>query len=114
MGIIMKIDFYVSNSGRSYIEILLNKLNIEDRASIVAVFTEIQHYGFSAVGCQFRHIEGKLWEIKIRAKNGSYRFFYAMRTKDNMVLLHAYKKRSLKAPKKEMKIARKRLKEVLK
>jgi len=55
----------------------------------------------------------KYREIKIRTQGGGYRFFYITLKKDTMVLLHAYKKQSQKAPKNEIEIALKRLKEVL-
>jgi phage-related protein len=45
-----------------------------------------------------------MWEIKIRSASGGYRIFYiGLKTNTNtMVLLHAYKKQSQKAPKKEI------------
>jgi phage-related protein len=84
-----------------------------DRAAILAVLKDIETHGLSAVGCQFRQIEGKLWEIKIKAPRGGYRIFYVMISSEKMMCLHAYKKQGQKAPKKELEVARKRLKEVL-
>jgi len=110
---IVRIVFHTSASGRSYIEGFLKDLTPQDRATVLAVFQDIRQYGFSAVGCEFRQIEGKLWEIKIRTASGGYRFFYAMLSSEIMYVLHAYKKQSQKAPKQELEIARKRLKEVL-
>jgi phage-related protein len=74
---------------------------------------DIESHGLNAVGCQFRQIEGKLWEIKIRAPTGGYRIFYVMVASDDVMCFHAYRKQGQKAPKKELEIARKRLKEVL-
>jgi hypothetical protein len=54
----------------------LDDLNVQDRAAILAVFADIRIHGFNALGCQFRQIEGKLWEIKIRTTGGGWRFFY--------------------------------------
>lgn len=115
MGImvVMRIMFHASGSGRSYIEGFLKDLTSQDRATVLAVFDEIRYYGFSAVGCEFRQIEGKLWEIKIRTASGGYRFFYTMLSGETMYVLHAYKKQSQKAPKQELEMARKKLKEVL-
>ena len=69
--------------------------------------------GFDTPRVEFRHIEGKLWEIKIKAVSGGYRVFYVVIKKSTLVLLHAYKKQSQKAPEREIKTAMKRLKEVL-
>ena len=109
----MKIDFHCSNSGRSYFEDFLDDLPKGDRSAILAVFEDIQRYGFNALGCQFRQIEGKLWEIKIRTAGGGWRFFYVTLAPEHMYVLHSYKKQGQKAPAHELAVARKRLKEVL-
>ncbi|MBI3016677.1 MAG: type II toxin-antitoxin system RelE/ParE family toxin [Deltaproteobacteria bacterium] len=109
----MKITFHSSSSGRSYFENFLEDLNREDKAQILALFEDVKKYGFNAIGCQFRPIEGKLWEIKIRITGGGWRFFYVMLSLDYMHVLHSYKKQGQKAPKHELEVARKRLKEVL-
>lgn len=105
--------FHSSSSGRSYIEGFLKNLSTADRATILSVFADIRQFGHAAVGCEFRQIDGKLWEIKVRTLGGGYRFFYVMLASDSMLVLHAYKKQGQKAPKNELKIARRRMKEVL-
>lgn len=109
----MKVSFFSSASGRCYVEDFIDDLTRGDQAAILAVLKDVENFGFSAAGCQFRQIEGKLWEIKIRTSSGGYRVFYVMISSGEMVCLHAYKKQGQKAPKKELEVARKRLKEVL-
>ena len=109
----MKIEFHRSTSGRSYFEDFLKKLPIRDKAAILAAFEDIQKYGFDALGCQFRQIDGKLWEIKIKTASGGWRFFYITLQPDLIYVLHAYKKQGQKAPVHEIEVARKRMKEVL-
>lgn len=41
---------------------------VGDKAAVIAVLKDVETYGLSAVGCQFRQIEGKLWEIKLRLR----------------------------------------------
>jgi len=108
----MIVTFAVSLSGRSYFEKFLSKLSLYDQTAILAVFQDIQKHGFQAKGCDFRQIEGKLWEIKIRAPQGSYRFFYVTLKTDCIHVLHSYRKQSQKAPHSEINIARKRLREM--
>lgn len=110
----VRITFAVAASGRSYFEKFLAELSIEDRAALFAVFKDIQNFGFAAKGCDFRQIDGKLWEIKIRAPGGGYRFFYVVLGPEHLHVLHSYKKHGQKAPVKELELARKRLKEALK
>lgn len=103
----LKIDFSCSSSGRSYFEDFISNLAKEDRASILAVFADIRDYGFRANGCDFRQIEGRLWEIKIRTVTGAWRFFYT--SANSICILHCYKKQSRKAPIRDIRLAKKRM-----
>ena len=109
----MKVTFAAAASGRSYFEKFLQKLSTQDRAVVLAVFQDIQLHGFNAKGCEFRQIDGKLWEIKIRAPTGGYRFFYVTLSAAHIHVLHSYKKQGQKAPVTELDVARKRLREIL-
>lgn len=107
----MKVIFFQGNK----VPVLefIRALEIEERAKILACLKSIEELGVDSPRVQFRQIKGKLWEIKIKAAKSDYRIFYAMVTKNSIMLLHAYKKQSQKAPNKEIKIAEKRLFEVL-
>ena len=52
-------------------------------------------------------------EIRSKDLSGIYRTFYLARMKDRIIVFHAFIKKTQKTPKKEIKIAKKRLKEVL-
>jgi phage-related protein len=54
-------------------------------------------------------LDAELWEIKL----SRHRVFYVLVQGPIMVLLHAYKKQSQKAPFRELEVARKRMREVL-
>jgi phage-related protein len=109
----MKVTFAASASGRSYFEKFIDGLSKLDRAIILAVFQDISQHGLKAKGCDFRQIEGKLWEVKIRASTGGYRFFYVLLSQSHLHVLHSYKKQGQKAPARDLDLARKRLKEIL-
>jgi phage-related protein len=55
-----------------------------------------------------------LWEIKIQSASAGYRIFYVSIKANILVLLHAYKKQSQKAPQKEIEVAEQRMMEVMK
>jgi phage-related protein len=84
----------------------------KERAELLSALNGIQKYGTDAVGVEFRQIEGKLWEIKIRTHGNQHRIFYVVLKGREMVLLHAYLKKSPKAPVKEIQTARERMKEL--
>lgn len=108
-GYIMKIGFYVSGSGRSPVLDYIDRLNASEQAPIIEALAEIERNGFKASKVRFRHIEGKLWEIKI----SNHRVFYILIQREEMYLLHAYKKQSQKLPLREKEVAVKRMKEIL-
>lgn len=109
----MKIEFFTTISGRSPVTKFIDEQTVRDQAVILAILEDIEQHGLNARGVQFRQLEGKLWEIKIKAPGGGFRFLYAMIEKDLLFILHAFKKKTQKTPLKEMKLAVKRLKEIL-
>lgn len=110
----MKVSFFTSPSGRCYVEDFIDGLDNGDKAAVLEALEDIAIHGLKATGGRFRQIERKLWEIKIHAPTGGYRIFYVMISYDELVCLHAYRKQGQKAPRQELEIARKRLREVLK
>ena len=110
----MNITFYETASGRSPVTDFIDEQPVRDQAVIVASLEGVEEHGFGAKAVQFRQLEGKLWEIKIKAPSGGYRFLYFTLNKENLVILHAFKKKTQKTPTKEIKTALRRLKEWLK
>ena len=53
-----------------------------------------------------------LFELRLKSKEGISRVFYCTKVGKNIVMLHSFVKKSQKIPKKEIDVARKRLKEV--
>lgn len=107
----MKIVFY--GMRRRPVVDFIEKLPLKDQAKISACLKSVEELGFDCPRVEYRQITSKLWEIKIATGSAGYRIFYVTLKKDVLVLLHAYKKQSQKAPKKEIVIAEKRLMEVL-
>jgi phage-related protein len=109
----MRIKFYTQPSGKSPVLGFIQSLQKADKAKIFGCLESIEELGFNCPRVDFRQIDGKLWEIKIKTQSGGIRIFYLSIASDIIVLLHAYKKQSQKAPEKELLTARLRLKEVL-
>jgi hypothetical protein len=64
----MKISFFSSNSGRCYVEDFIDDLIAPDQAAILAVLKDVENNGLSAVGCQFRQIEGSFGKSRLRLR----------------------------------------------
>jgi phage-related protein len=88
------VTFYKTASGRSPVLDYIRDLAKPERARLLEALDQIERHGFDAVRVQFRQIEGKLWEIRISA----HRVFYVLIDREEMVLLHAYKKQGQKLP----------------
>jgi len=105
------INYWRNPSGKAPVEKYIDAIdNKEERAEILAALKGVQQYGTNAVGVEFRHIEGKLWELKIVTHGNQHRIFYVVREGSEMFLLHAYLKKTQKAPMNEIMTARQRMK----
>jgi len=60
-----------------------------------------------------RALGNKLFELRVKGKDGIARVFYCTCVDKRIVILHAFVKKSQKIPERELETARKRLKEVL-
>ena len=109
----MKIEFFRSSTGRSPIEDFIRRLSKPDRARFAEVIIDIQKYGFACPRVSFRQLRGKLWEVKFRTASGGYRVAYVMLQGEIMVWLHAFQKKTPKTPLDDLRLAEKRMMEVL-
>ncbi|KPA16256.1 protein containing DUF891 [Candidatus Magnetomorum sp. HK-1] len=60
-----------------------------------------------------KQIENGLYELRLKSKEGISRVFYCTKTAKKIIMLHSFIKKSQKTPKKEIKIAKLRKKEVV-
>jgi len=109
----LHINYWRNLSGKAPVEKYIDDIsNKEERADLLSALQGIQEYGTDAVGVDFRQIEGKLWELKIKTHGKQHRIFYAVFRGNEMILLHAYLKKTPKAPLREIETARQRLKQL--
>ena len=109
----LSVNYWRNPSGKSPVEKYIDAMdNKEERAELLALLKGIQENGTDAIGVEFRQIEGKLWEIKIRLHGNQHRIFYVVLKGNEMILLHAYLKKTQKAPIKEIEVAKHRMKTV--
>lgn len=109
----MKIFFYVKTNHRCPVKDFIEKLESRDKAKVLACLKNIEELGFDCPRVEFRQMDQRLWEIKIRSGSSGFRIFYVSLKNNILVLLHAYKKQSQKAPQKELDLAKQRMREVI-
>jgi phage-related protein len=105
----MHLRYYTTARGVRPVADYIEGLSRADQAVLTAALTEISDRGFGARGVTFRQVEGKLWEVRI----GPHRVFYVLFRAEDMVLLHAYRRQSQKAPARHVAIAWRRMQEML-
>jgi len=76
--------------------------------------TDLMHKFDSNLGMPHtKPIEGGLFELRVKSKEGIARVFFCTKIGKKIIMLHSFVKKSQKTPKKELKIAKTRMSEVL-
>ena len=60
-----------------------------------------------------RAIENGLFELRVKGKEGIARVFFCTKAGKRIIVLHSFIKKTRKTPKKELKLAKERMLEVL-
>lgn len=107
------VENYIDAQGRSLVEEFLNQLPASDRARIDQTIGLLEEFGLQLGTPYVKHLEGKLWELRVPAGRRAYRAIYFAFTGQRFVLLHAFLKKTQKTPRREIAIARRRLADFL-
>jgi phage-related protein len=109
------IEFYLTANGENPVQAFIDDLSLAAQASVLRDLSLLRDYGLAVGFPTVRPMEGirKLWELRVKTKDGAVRIFYVARTGRRFVLLHAFLKKSNKTPKSELNMAIKRLKQIL-
>lgn len=91
----------------------IGDLPADMRARLVRLGAIIEAVGFQGLPSDtIKHLEAKLWELRIRGKDGIARAIYVTAVKQRVVIVRAFVKKTQKTPKHELELARQRAKEV--
>ncbi|GHV02954.1 bacteriophage protein [Campylobacterota bacterium] len=106
------VDYYLQASGRCPVREWLFELTAGARAEVMLTIELLERHGLD-LGMPFvKPVEGKLYEVRAKDKDGIYRVFYFARTGRRFVMLHGFTKKTQQTPRKEIEIAKKRMKEI--
>lgn len=103
------IVFYTDQRGKCPPLEFINGLQVMEQAKIRNALRLLKEFGTDLGMPHARHIQGKLWELR----PGGVRLFYFAYIKDQFVILHGYRKQSMKAPEREIALAMRRMEELL-
>ena len=83
------------------------------RASFERIVSMIQDHGLERMREPYvKHLEGRLWEMRMRGKDGIARAAYVTATGKRVVVVHVFGKKTEKTPRREIETALRRAKEV--
>jgi len=104
---------YRNPGGRSPVEECIERLSKPDQARFAEIADGIERLGLGCPRVAFRQLDGKLWEIKFGTATGGFRVAYVIIERERMIWLHVFRKTSQKTPQNDLKLARRRMQEVI-
>jgi phage-related protein len=91
----------------------LDALPLDVRASFERMVKPVQTAGLERVHEPYiKHIEDRLWEVRLRGRDGIARSLYVTASGRRVVILRTFVKRTQKTPRREIELAGQRAKEV--
>jgi len=83
------------------------------RAKLDHVVELIANFGLERIPAKYaRHLQGPLWEFRLKGKDGIARVLYVTAHGQRIVIVRVFAKKTQKTPRKEIQLALKRAKEV--
>jgi len=91
----------------------LNALPADMRARFTRIVQLIENFGIQNVGMpHVRHLQDKLWEMRMKGKDGISRALYVTATEERAIVVRAFIKKTQKTPIREIRLALKRTEEI--
>ena len=92
----------------------IDALPADMRAKFLQVVDMIVELGLATVGQpHVKHLRGKLWEMRLKGRDGISRALYVTALGRRIVVVRAFVKKTQETPENEIKLALRRAKEVL-
>lgn len=97
----------------SAVDAEIEALPVTLRARMLRLLEVVENVGLEALRApHVRQLEGKLWELRVRAEGGIARGIYVTAAGRRVVVLHVFTKKSRKTPRRALATARERMRQV--
>ena len=91
----------------------LDMLPPEVRASFERIVELVRAFGLERVHEPYiKHIEGRIWEMRLRGRDGIARALYVTASERRVVILRVFTKKTRRTPRREIELSRRRAEEV--
>ena len=104
---VLEVVFYKTESGVEPVRDWLKSFDSEQRNSIGRAIMYVQ-FNWPVGMPLVRHLAGPIWEVRTILERGKVRVLFAV-DDDEMIILNGFIKKSLKTPKRELELAKRRL-----
>ena len=95
------------------VQAALCALAIDVRAGFERIVRIVEEHGLERLREPYvKHLEGPLWEMRMRGKDGIARAAYVTTSGRRVVVVHVFVKKTQQTPRREIEMALKRAKEV--
>lgn len=102
-----EVNFYRLENGTAPVEIFLDSLNIKMRNKALDSLALLKLFGANLREPHSKYLGDGLFELRIKFASDISRIFYFFYTGQKIILTNGYIKKSKKAPKNELSLARK-------
>lgn len=90
----------------------LNALPHDMQMRFARIVRLIREFGLTAVHAPYvKHLDGKLWEMRLKGRDGIARSIYAAASGERVLVLRTFVKKTQTTPRRELDLALARLKE---
>ena len=100
----MNILYFIDNRGQSPVKEFIDELPLDEQAKIFAYIDELRKQGHNLRRPLADYVQDGIYELRPK----SNRLFYFFFLKENVVIVHAIKKKTYKIPKKDIELCLKR------
>ena len=96
------------------VQAALEAMPADIRARFLRITRLIESEGLLSVREPYvKHLEGPVWEMRMKGKDGIARAAYVTASEQRVVVVHVFSKKTQKTPRREIALALKRAKDVL-
>ncbi len=101
--------FYTTERGDSPVDDFLDGLDKKSRAKVAAHLSFLEEQGPNLKRPYADVVRGKIRELRIRQSSNQYRILFFFQARDQIVLAHAFSKKSQQLKEKDIELAERRM-----
>jgi len=107
------VEYYIDANGKEPVADFIDSLPVAAQAKVLRLTALLADYGVLLKEPHTKQVKGKLRELRITDSIGAVRILYFTYTGKRFILLHGFIKKTDKTPDKEIRLAEKRMNDLL-